>query len=155
MKQGTRFTLSIVMTFLFTACEDNMFLRSEKNLKKEIQHVWKREFLTFSTYEEDWNFVNGKVYITRIEFNGNDTLDNGLIDLNTHDNVDTFDISEYSINAKIFNSFIKFSTFSADSSVIQYNTEWTIVELSDNVLYLATDGPHGSGVLQREFTKKN
>lgn len=130
-------TLMILLlsVFFLCSCESYDWFQSEGKLKKEIQGTWKREFMTYSDYEEDWVFKDGKITIIHIK-TPSDTIDNG----------------NYSIDAKITSAYLKITDL-VDSSFSQFNDEWTIVQLDKKVLYLATDYKTG-GVVQREFIRK-
>jgi hypothetical protein len=122
---------------IFCSCENFDWFKTDKGLKKDIQGTWKREFLTNSDYEEDWNFMDGKLTILRLKNNAYDTIDK----------------AEYTADAKMTVSYLKISGLTKDTTLLQYNNKWTIVQLDSKVLYLATDYS-GGGVLQREFEKK-
>lgn len=129
------FLLAII--FISIGCESSQWFQSEGKLKRKIQGTWKRQFLTFTDYEEDWIFREGALNIERIKNNITSPIDSG----------------SYNVDAKLTAAYVWIEGLSADSSLIEYNRKWTIVECSDDVLYLVTDGSKGS-ILQREFSRK-
>jgi hypothetical protein len=130
---------------VFTSCENNQWFRSEKELKKKIQGSWKRQFFTvlpnpdygLNFNEEYWTFKEGDVYRMQIKGSNTDTVDDGT----------------YTIDAKWFSSYLKMEGFTNDSIGL-FNNKFTIVELNDEVLLIATDIQQG-GVAQYEFSRKN
>jgi hypothetical protein len=130
---------------VFTSCENNQWFRSEKELKKKIQGSWKRQFFTvlpnpdygLNFNEEYWTFKEGDVYRMQIKGSNTDTVDDGT----------------YTIDAKWFSSYLKMEGFTNDSIGL-FNNKFTIVELNDEVLLIATDIQKG-GVAQYEFSRKN
>jgi hypothetical protein len=68
--------------------------------------------------------------------------------------VDTAIVSKFSIDTKISKAFLKFELISgAGDSVITFVDKWEFITLDKSVLYLATDNPDGTSVLQLEFYK--
>lgn len=122
---------------LVAGCDSNQWFQSEKKLKQKIQGTWKREFLKVNPFEEDWVFTDGTLDILRIKNAITDSIDRG----------------SYEIDAGWTSAHLRIKDLSADSTLLEYNTKWTIVELSDKVLYIAADGSRG-GLIQREFYKK-
>ncbi len=146
--------LLVAIAVTFTSCEDSFFLPSKKKYKKDLEHPWKRDFLGGqNTFQENWEFKEGNLYLTRIELLTNDTVDNGLPDGSQTDNVDTVDVGTYKVDTKIFNVFVRIGGFATDTALIEYNTKWTVIELDKSGLYFVADGAVSGTVIQREFER--
>lgn len=158
MKIRSLLTLLLLFAVLFTACEDNMWLRSEKKLKEKIQGTWEHETLgdTNFHYREQWIFEGDMLHTVFIETEPPDLIDSGTKDSILTDNADTVVKSKFTIDARINRAYLKLQLMDRgnvnDSSVI-FIDKWEFVELDDKVLYLATDDPVSGSVLQREFFK--
>jgi len=142
---------------LFSSCEDNMILRSEKKMKKELQGTWERQFLgdTSIHFREYWTFSGSNLYTTFIENNPPDIIDNGAVDVTLADNVDTVVISGFKVDAKITRAYLKLQLVDRGVDTTKFVDKWEFVQLDGSVLYLATDDPNGNSVLQLEFLKIN
>jgi len=127
----------LTVIVFFCSCENFDWFKTDSGIRKDIQGTWKREFLTNTDFEEDWNFKDGKITIVHLKNNTYDTIDQ----------------ADYVADAKMTVSYLKISGLTKDTTLIQYNNKWTIIQLDSKVLYLATDYS-GGGVLQREFEKK-
>lgn len=135
----------LVCVLLLSSCENNQWFKSEKDLKNKIQGSWKREFFTtlpnpdygLNFNEEYWTFIEGDVYRMRVKGGNTDTIDDGT----------------YTIDAKWFASYLKMEGFTTDTAGA-FNNKFTIVELDNDVLLIATDVPRG-GIAQYEFSRKN
>jgi hypothetical protein len=124
----------LILAFALSGCDQFTWFQSEGKIKKRIQHTWKRQFLEITNYEEDWIFNDGKVTLVQIFTNITDTVDE----------------ASYKIDANWLSACVKIEGFDADSTVVEYNRNWTIVELDDHVLYIAADAG-----IQREFVRKD
>jgi len=145
-----RFIPFLLIALAFASCEDSMFLKSEKKMKKDLQGVWQREFLgdTSIHYREYWTFDGNKLYTTKEE---PDTYDEGAPDSVNTDQVDTIVISGFSIDARVFRAFLKLQVeYGRDTAFVD---KWEFVTLKKGVLDIAADNPIGPGVEQREFFK--
>lgn len=142
-----------ILAVVLSSCEDNMILRSEKKMKKELQGTWQREFLgdTAVHYQEQWIFVGDKLYTVLREDDPPDTFDNGAPDSTIADNQDTSIVTGFKIDTKILDAFIKFQLIYGDTAF--FVDKWEFVTLEDGILYLATDDPETNAVLQLEFYK--
>jgi hypothetical protein len=161
-----RFLLAVGVILTFSACEDSMFLKSEKKMKEDIQGSWLRNFQGRDIYisncpsggdtiyvREEWNFT-GNMLHTTFQYSPALACDRGTVDLNTSDDIDTVVISQFKIDTRIFDAFLKFQIISgANDSVITFPDKWEFITLDDDLLYLATDNPSGTSVLQLEFSK--
>ncbi len=145
--------LFVLVALLFSACEDNMFLRSEKKMKSELQGTWQREFLgdTAVHYSEQWIFNGDKLYTVYQRDDPPDHYDDGSPDSTLSDNRDTNIYTKFSLDAKTFKAFLKFQLINGDTS--RFVDKWEFVTLDKGVLYLATDDPKSNTVLQLEFYK--
>lgn len=143
----------LLLAIIFTSCEDNMFLRSEKKMKRELQGTWQREFLgdTSKHYNEYWIFNGSDLYTVTELFDPPDTYDDCAPDERLSDNMDTSIISGFDVDARIFKAFLKLQArYECDTGFVD---KWEFIELDDGVLYLAADNPIGPGVKQVEFYK--
>lgn len=145
-----------LLAIVFASCEDNMFLRSEKKMKEELQGKWQREFLGDSSIHrfEHWTFNGDKLDITYTIFDPPDSYDDGAADINMADNIDTVIKSGFKVDTKINRAYLKLQLIDKginDTTV--FVDKWEFVTLEDKVLYIATDNPDGTSVLQREFSK--
>ncbi len=125
--------LILLLALAFTGCDQFTWFQSEGKVKKKIQHPWKRVFLEITPYEENWVFQDGKISLIQMFPNGIE---------------DTLDQASYKVEVNLFSACVKMEGFDADSTVTEYNRNWTIVELDDRTLYLATDAG-----IQREFVR--
>ena len=143
----------LLLALTFASCEDSMFLRSEKKMKRELQGTWQREFLgdTSIHYNEYWVFDGSNLYTVYELFDPPDTYDECAPDLRMSDNMDTSVISGFDVDARIFKAFLKLQPkYECDTGFVD---KWEFIELEDDVLYLAADNPLGPGVAQIEFYK--
>ena len=161
-----RALLVFMITLIFSSCEESMILKSEKKMKEDIQGTWRREFQgrviaikqcpsigDSASIQEYWTFKDNMLYTT-FEYDPSLDCDRGTTDLNINDDVDTIIVSEFKIDTKILNAYLKLQLISgAGDSVITFVDKWEFITLEDNLLYLATDDPKGSSVLQLEFSK--
>ncbi len=127
---------AMILVWLFTSCENNQWFRSEKELKKLIQGTWKKQFFTIIDYEQNWIFKEGSVYVLNLKAGNKDTIDNGT----------------YSIDAKLFVSYLEMQGFTQDT-IGAFNNKFTIVELDEEVMLIAADLNVG-GLIQHEFSRK-
>lgn len=161
-----RILLAAGILLIFSACEDSMFLKSEKKMKDDLQGLWLRNFQGIhpavvncpsngdsSYFNEYWTFNGSKLYTT-FEYETIQGCDRGTPDSNKTDRADTVIISDFKIDTRIFNAFLKFQIISGvNDSVISFPDKWEFITLDDDVLYLATDNPQNTSVLQLEFSK--
>lgn len=141
------------LLLVLSSCEDNMLLRSEKKMKSEIQGTWQREFLgdTAVHYTEQWIFNGDKLYTVLSLNQPPDFYDDGAPDSNHTDNKDTSIITGFKIDTKITRAYLKFQLINGDTAF--FVDKWEFVTLDNDVLYLATDDPKSSSVLQLEFAR--
>lgn len=150
--------VSIIFVVLFlSSCEENMWLRSEKKVRNELEGNWNRLSMTKNVIKiETWSFKDGVVVITETEMVPNN-LDDGFKDLNTSDGLDTvtIDVGNFSLDTKLNNVFLRLSELEknvVESAKQGLNAKWTIVDIDKNLLFIAAD--NGSAIIQREFEKK-
>ena len=170
----SRVFLFITMVVLLSSCEDNMLLRSEKKLKKDLQGTWLRSFqglppelygvdcdgpngpLPVINISEYWTFKDNRM-VSYYVYESTPSCDRGAADSVWTDRNDTIFVSDFKVDAKIMRAFLKFQLISGaviDSSGNNlFVDKWEFIELSDNVLYLAADNPVGGDVEQREFSR--
>ena len=149
----------------FSSCEDDMFLRSEKKMRHEIQGTWERQTQGVQAYAscpgigdsipytENWVFTDDNLYTT---FNYGLAMpcDRGTPDKNFQDKTDTAIVAKFKIDARIFDAFLKLQLVSgADDTAYAFIDKWEFVTLDHDVLYLATDDPKSGSVRQVEFYK--
>lgn len=158
MKSRSLLTILLLFAVLFTACEDNMWLRSEKKLKEKIQGTWEHETLgdTNIHYREQWIFEGDMLHTVFIEFpdfNDSGTKDSSFSPFYPDDNADTVVKTKFTIDTRITRAFLKLQLIDRGIDTTTFVDKWEFVELDDKVLYLATDDPVSGAVLQREFFK--
>lgn len=143
-----------------------MFLKSEKKMKDDLQGTWLRNFqgtypvISHCPAKDDtiyvtefWKFEGNKLYTT-FHYDPPLSCDRGTVDGNPDDHIDTVVISQFKIDTRIFDAFLKFQFISGvNDSVITLPDKWEFVTLDDDVLYLATDNADNTSVLQMEFSK--
>ena len=161
-----RILLAAGILLTFSACEESMFLKSEKKMKDDIQGLWLRDFQGAPRYiincpsvhdslniSEYWHFEGNMLYTT-FQYDPPLACDRGTEDVNKNDHIDTVVISQFKIDTRLFDAFLKFQVISGvNDSVITFPDKWEFITLDDDVLYLATDNPSGTSVLQLEFSK--
>lgn len=159
--------MGALTVFLFPSCDDVMILKSEKKMKEDLQGEWLRSFQgqtpyilncpsnhDSAFYEEHWTF-NGSNLHTTFHY-GPYSCDRGTPDFNKTDRVDTVLVCTFNVDARLTRAYLKLQLISGlvpNDSTSEYFDKWEFVELSDDVLYLATDARNNSGVEQREFSK--
>lgn len=160
LRLNSKFTLNIfflcLMAIGFYSCEENMWLKSEKKLRNNLEGTWNKLFVTANVSSiETWTFKDGVILIVGTEKKDNG-IDDGYTDLVTNDKLDTLmlDAGNFSVDAKIDNSYIKL--YNLEETVIEsakqgLNGKWTIVDIDSDILYIAAD--NGSAIIQREFQK--
>lgn len=155
MKTRFPFLTLLFFTVLLTACEDNMWLRSEKKLKEKIQGTWEKETLgdTNIHYREQWIFEGDMLHTVFIETEPPDIDDSGTADSVISDNRDTVVKTNFTIDTRLTRAFLKLQLIDRGVDTTTFVDKWEFVELDDKVLYLATDDPVSGAVLQREFFK--
>jgi hypothetical protein len=127
---------------LLVSCESNHFFKSEKKLKNDIVGTWNRVLFGTDQQEEYWTFVNDTLKIYKpASGSGSEVSDAGT----------------YSVDATVSSPFLKIEKTNAKNRFPYdgdtYNYKWTIVQLDNKVLEIATETPYG-GVAQIEFIKQ-
>ena len=133
-----KFALIICFSMIFMGCDQFTWFQSEGSVRKKLKGTWERVFPDIVDYDENWVFNDGTLTILQ------QTPPNP---------VDTVDEGTYEVNTGIFSAHVKLEGFAADSVVIQYNQNWTIIDLDDRILYMVADIQ--AGLIQREFVKKD
>ncbi|MFI5219044.1 MAG: hypothetical protein ACHQNT_06100 [Bacteroidia bacterium] len=158
-----------VLSLFVISCENFTWFQSEDTIKKQLTGTWEREFLADTSSYEFWTLDNDEVKILRYDiasYPGSicitlpypkpcGCVDDGAPDLNLYDNNDTMllDNGKYIVDAKMDKAFLKTSELKGlDQN--NYNHKWTIVEIEDNILYIAADDAEAAGNVQREFVKQ-
>ena len=141
---------NIILVFVFltglflSGCENNEILLSEKKLNQEITGTWKIVAPRPSAdFVETWIFENGANTVSSSNANSPNLNATG----------------GYSIDAKFSKAYISLSGFSFSGrlhsgfTAADLNRKWTLVELSESVLYIsATDD--GGAIRSMEFVKQ-
>jgi hypothetical protein len=160
-----RFLIAVFIVAVFSSCEDNMILKSEKKMKSDIQGTWQKSlqgreallscasFGDSIPYVEYWTFKDDMLYTT-FEYQIPVSCDRGTPDSTYLDGIDTAIVSKFKIDTKLFSAFIKFQVISGTGdSTYSFIDKWEFVTLDKDVLYLATDDPKSNSVVQLEFYK--
>jgi hypothetical protein len=133
----TRIVAVVAILAFFSGCQKNNILRSEKELNEQVIGTWeKAKVSSKEIITENWVFENGLV--TRI-----------LLTDSTSTNLDR---GRYSIDAKLTTAYLTTTEFKKLGD--ELNQKWTLVELNDDILIIASDGTQGGGLLTLEFSKK-
>ncbi|MFN5324107.1 MAG: hypothetical protein ACK5C5_04240 [Bacteroidota bacterium] len=142
MKTALNILLAVLFLFPLTGCEDNMFLRSKKKMKQELQGTWKRnhlgDFPSFDCeiqnefpFQEYWIF-NGDMLHVVYDFSepeppsctskypdfgtrdlSIDTITSVVPNKYVHfDKSDTNIVADFSIDADIFKAFLNLTIIS-------------------------------------------
>lgn len=138
----------LVFVFLsglfFSGCENNEILLSEKKLKEEIKGTWKIVAPRPSAdFVETWVFENGANTVASQKANSPNMNATG----------------NYSIDAKFSKAYISLSGFTftgrlhSGFTAADLNRKWTLVELSDDVLYISATDDAGA-IRSMEFAKQ-
>jgi hypothetical protein len=161
-----RFLSAALILLVFASCEDSMVLKSEKKMEADLQGTWRKDFqgrnMYFkhcpvtgdsTYYNEYWTFKDNVVYMT-FELENPVDCDHGTPDLNYSDAIDTGTVTGFNVDTRILDAFLKFQLISGGGdSANPFVDKWEFVTLDNDVLYLATDNPNGTSVLQYEFSK--
>lgn len=138
--------MCVFLTGMFlSGCENNEILLSEKKLNSELNGTWKivapRPTPDFT---ETWSFGEGLTAVTSTK-------------TSTSSNVSTS--GSYSIDAKFSKAYINLSGYSFNGSLnsgftaADLNRKWTLVELSEDVLYISAKDDRGA-IRSLEFVKQ-
>jgi hypothetical protein len=131
---------------LFYSCKKQNFLRSESEVKKELQGTW--DLLAIPKYDtvstiplltvlhvENWTFNETQVFIN---------IESQSASL----------ASNYTVHTSATKAEIKVENVADPHFTARYNGTWQIVRLDENFLAIANDREGTSGLLQLEFKKK-
>ena len=131
---------------IFTGCENNEILLSEKKLNSELNGTWKivapRPSVDFT---ETWVFGGGAITVSSKKDNTPARVATG----------------NYSVDAKFSKAYISLSSFNfPDNQPLHsgftagvLNRRWTLVELQDGVLYISATDDAGA-IRSLEFVKQ-
>ena len=138
----------VLFAYLLIAsgCEDNMFLRSSKKMKEELQGTWKRNHLGIIPYfgcntgggniekyyfQEYWIFKDDRLYTvynfsaapscpsTKPDVGTKDFSVDSTGNIYTHfDKIDTNIVASFSIDSDIFKAFLSFEFLSGNNDTI-------------------------------------
>lgn len=138
--------LAGLLSISLTSCERNDLLLSEDKLNEKIQKSWKVLNGYNTDSEETWSFADGTVSLSWSNDRGDHTI-----------------TGTYSIDARLANAYVKLDNFSFDFKTtgltnsyfkdVDLNRAWTIVELSNDVLFLSATDDRGA-IRSIEFLKK-
>jgi hypothetical protein len=136
--------ITVVLTGIFlTGCENNEILLSEKKLNNELNGTWKivapRPSVDFT---ETWIFSSGA---TSVSSSKNSTSINvgGRYSVDAKFSKAYIDLSGYSFNSMLYSGF----------TASDLNRKWTLVELSDDILYISATDDRGA-IRSIEFVKQ-
>ena len=136
MLKFVKYTCCVLLLLMSFSCGDNLLFKSEKKIKQEVQGVWENILLNQMQSREYWALENGNIYL--LELNGN--------------KFDTIDAGQYSIDAKLAKAYIDIRDFTSTQALLSdYNSRWSIIELTDDLLYITTR--QSGGLLQKEFLR--
>lgn len=128
-----------VMLLVLTGCENNDLLQSEEKVNSQIKGTWKKVKASSVEQNEDWKFDNGTLTISK-KINDPDSI--------------VVDHAQYTVTTKFSKSYVTISGLSSYYvEFLDLNRQWTIAEISGNVLYLSTTNSQGA-IISREFVKK-
>lgn len=129
--------LAGLLSISLTSCERNDLLLSEDKLNEKIQKSWKLLNGYNTDSEETWSFADGTVSLSWSNDRGDHTI-----------------TGTYSIDARFSTAYVKLDNFSFIVDSLGYtnssftaadlNRAWTIVELSDDVLFLSATDDQGN-----------
>jgi hypothetical protein len=129
--------LAGLLSITLTSCERNDLLLSEDKLNEKIQKSWKVLNGYNTDSQEIWSFSDGTVSVSWSNERGDHTV-----------------TGTYSIDARFSNAFVKLNDFSFVVDSLGYtnssftatdlNRAWTIVELSNDVLFLSATDNQGN-----------
>jgi hypothetical protein len=136
--------ICVVLTGMVLAgCENNEILLSEKKLNSELNGTWKivapRPSVDFT---ETWVFSGGS---TAVSSSKNSTSMNvsGRYSVDAKFSKAYIDLSGYNYNSMLYSGF----------SAADLNRKWTLVELSEKVLYISATDDRGA-IRSIEFVKQ-
>lgn len=136
--------IGVVLTGLFLAgCENNEILLSEKKLNSELNGTWKIIApRPVPDFDELWTFGGGATSIS-----------------SKKGSVNIIATGNYSVDAKFSKAYITLSGYSFNSrlysnfTAADLNRKWTLVELSEDVLYISATDDAGA-IRSIEFVKQ-
>jgi hypothetical protein len=127
----------LLATVGFYGCEKVEMLKSEKGVEKELEGTWNLIPIPRTNPAEEWSFQDNTV-IRRQMIGGVMT---------------PIDTGHYTVKTTLMKSYVKFEDFRLVLS--ELNGEWQIVELSSNVFIIATDHDGSTGIMERDFSRKD
>jgi hypothetical protein len=136
--------IGVILTGMFLAgCENNEILLSEKKLNSELNGTWKivapRPSVDFI---ETWVFGDGATSVSSSKNNSSLNV-NGKYSVDAKFSKAYIDLSGYNFNSMLYSGF----------TATDLNRKWTLVELSDNVLYISATDDRGA-IRSIEFVKQ-
>lgn len=122
---------------IFYGCEKVEMLKSEKSVEKELEGTWSLIPIPRTNPAEEWSFRENTVIRSQMVGGTMTPIDTG----------------HYTVKTSLMKSFIKFEDFRI--VLDELNGEWQIVELSSNVFIIATDHNGSTGIMERDFSRKD
>ncbi|MCC7231953.1 MAG: hypothetical protein IT242_03340, partial [Bacteroidia bacterium] len=106
---------------------------------KQLQGTWSLIPIPRTDPKEEWIFNDGTLYRKKGNNNGSAPV--------------PFDTATYSVKTGLSSVKIKIENFKA--VLDELNGTWDVVTLDNDILFIATDHDGTSGIMQREFQKKD
>jgi hypothetical protein len=136
--------ICVVLTGMVLAgCENNEILLSEKKLNSELNGTWKivapRPSVDFT---ETWVFSGGSAAVSSSK-NSTSMNVSGQYSVDAKFSKAYIDLSGYSFNSMLYSGF----------TASDLNRKWTLVELSEKVLYISATDDRGA-IRSIEFVKQ-
>ena len=136
MKRTLVLTL-LIATLGFSGCEKVEMLKSEKSVEKELEGTWNLIPIPRTNPAEEWSFRDNTVIRSQM----------------VGSTMTPIDTAHYTVKTTLMKSYIKFEDFKM--VLDELNGEWQIVELSSNVFVIATDHNGATGIMERDFSRKD
>lgn len=127
----------LLVSAVFCGCEKVEMLKSKKSVAEELSGNWNLIPIPRTKPAEEWSFRDNTVIRSQMAGGAMIPIDTG----------------RYSIRTTIMKTYVKFEDFRR--ILDEVNGEWQIVELSSNVLIIATDHDGRTGIMERDFARKN
>lgn len=130
------FFLLAAISLIITACEKTEYFKSEKAVKEKLKGSWTLVPIPRTSPDETWTFSDNVVYRSQMIGSVMTPIDTGV----------------YTISTSLMKVEIKIENFKI--VLDELNGTWQVVTLDSDYLIMATDHDGTTGILQREFTRK-
>jgi hypothetical protein len=120
-------------TLIFSGCESNNMLKSQKKMEEDIQHTWELVSYSPGPPTEEWIFVDGTLLRNLLKPDGT---------------IADSDTATYLIETKVSEALLIVSGFKRLSDKL--NGTWSLIQLDEKILMMAVEH-NNTGLIIKEF----